>query len=304
MSSPPPPPRRLLLHTGNIMSRGTGLPTRGPDTASSRSELLSSLKTTLLNYPPPPPPPSPSDDSGTGTGGTLILGPPTAPLPRLKEARDAYDITAKLFYLRSVPGVLREMHTVSAVERTIRELGLGLGLAGGGDSEDGYLDLVIASFPGVTFDADDEEQEQDQDLHEHLETYKHLTALHAAGKIKALGLSEFGSFRLRRFLSALKETETERDGGASARPRVVQINVRDCCVVPKELIRFAKSEGIVLLTHNDGSVGGVVERGDLEGVLGEGQLEIVPQWVVKYTAVVRDRGVVENKGYIVMAEVR
>ncbi len=29
---------------------------------------------------------------------------------------------------------------------------------------------------------------------------------------------------------------------------------------------------------------------------------LVPQWVVKYTAVVRDRGVIENKGYFAGAE--
>jgi glutamate--cysteine ligase regulatory subunit len=29
---------------------------------------------------------------------------------------------------------------------------------------------------------------------------------------------------------------------------------------------------------------------------------VEPQWVVKYTAVVKDRGVVENKGYFAVAE--
>jgi glutamate--cysteine ligase regulatory subunit len=33
------------------------------------------------------------------------------------------------------------------------------------------------------------------------------------------------------------------------------------------------------------------------------QGEIEPQWVVKYTAVVKDRGVIENKGYFALAEV-
>ena len=33
------------------------------------------------------------------------------------------------------------------------------------------------------------------------------------------------------------------------------------------------------------------------------QGDIEPQWVVKYTAVVKDRGVVENKGYFALADV-
>lgn len=37
----------------------------------------------------------------------------------------------------------------------------------------------------------------------------------------------------------------------------------------------------------------------MEGLRGD----IEPQWVVKYTAVVRDRGVIENKGYFAMAEI-
>jgi glutamate--cysteine ligase regulatory subunit len=34
------------------------------------------------------------------------------------------------------------------------------------------------------------------------------------------------------------------------------------------------------------------------------QGDVAPQWVVKYTAVVKDRGVVENKGYFAVAELR
>ena len=37
-----------------------------------------------------------------------------------------------------------------------------------------------------------------------------------------------------------------------------------------------------------------------EGLIGD----VEPQWVIKYTAVVRDRGVVENKGYFAAAELK
>ena len=41
-------------------------------------------------------------------------------------------------------------------------------------------------------------------------------------------------------------------------------------------------------------------NGNDEGLRGD----VEPQWVVKYTAVVKDRGVVESKGYFAVAELR
>ena len=179
------------------------------------------------------------------------------------------------------------------------------------------IDLLIVSFPGVSFDADDEDDEDDQpqwtqngdseDLNAMVETWRALERLHEKGLALQIGLSEFGSERLEKFLPKTK-----------VRPSVDQINVRDCCVVPKSLILYAKQENIELLTHNDctnvlpsGTVRellGTGERGagvlagpndDFDGLKGN----VEPQWVVKYTAVVRDRGVIENKGYFAMAEI-
>lgn len=65
---------------------------------------------------------------------------------------------------------------------------------------------------------------------------------------------------------------------------------------------YAKEQGIELLTHNDctdilpaETLGGLLV-GEF-GIWGEG-VRVVPQWVVKYTAVIKSRGVVENKGYV------
>jgi glutamate--cysteine ligase regulatory subunit len=100
---------------------------------------------------------------------------------------------------------------------------------------------------------------------------------------------------------------------------VDQINLKDCCVVPKSLILYAKQEKIQLLTHNDcndilpvgttrellgpadkGGAGILASTPDAtDGIQGH----VEPQWVVKYTAVVKDRGVVENKGYFALADV-
>ena len=222
----------------------------------------------------------------------------------LAEERSQYDITAKLFFLAHTSAIERCKHAQDAIDLVLRELHMP------------SIDLLIVSFPGISFDADDGDEEEPQwsqhdegdDLSAMVDIWKALENLHAKGFVKQIGLSEFGSERLEKFLPRTK-----------VRPSVDQINVRDCCVVPKSLILYAKQEKIELLTHNDctnilpsgtvrellgvGETGAGVLAGpeeDSKGLIGE----VEPQWVVKYTAVVRDRGVIENKGYFAMAEVR
>ena len=222
----------------------------------------------------------------------------------LAEERSQYDITAKLFFLPHTSATERCIHAQEAIDLVLRELHMP------------SIDLLIVSFPGLSFDADDEDEEEPQwsehgegeDLSAMVETWKALENLHGKGIVKQIGLSEFGSERLEKFLPRTK-----------VRPSVDQINVRDCCVVPKSLILYARQEKIELLTHNDCT--DILPSGTVRELLGNGETgagilagpeedskglkgEVEPQWVVKYTAVVRDRGVIENKGYFAMAEVR
>lgn len=213
----------------------------------------------------------------------------------LMEERSEYNITVKLFFLLGTSLSKRHKYAEEAVGLVLQELHVP------------SIDLLIISFPGVSFDADDE-QEQDaaDDIGSMLETWRALEQLHADGLVLQIGVSEFGRERLAKFLPR-----------TIIRPSVDQINVRDCCVVPKSLILYAKEQNIELLTHNDCT--NILPRGTVREVLGSGgkdaavltgpdacpdglKDEIEPQWVVKYTAVVRDRGVIENKGYFAAAE--
>jgi glutamate--cysteine ligase regulatory subunit len=245
--------------------------------------------------------------------------PKLIPTP-LSEDRSAYDITVKLFYLPNVPSSARCSHTRDALSFVLKTLAIS------------SVDLLIVSFPGITFDADDESSEEEeatpsatprtasptrsssQDMDDVLRTWCTLESLHDTGVVSKLGLSEFGTQRLSRVLK-----------NARVRPSVDQINVRDCCVVPKPLIIFARQEKIELLTHNDctdilppgtlrellgpekeGGKGGgasilASKGGDEEGIEGL-KGDVRPLWVIKYTAVVKNRGVVENKGYFACAE--
>jgi len=222
-------------------------------------------------------------------------------LSGLCEERSQYDITVKLFFLPTTKTAARCSLTEEAAGLVLKELHVT------------SIDLLIVSFPGISFDADDDEDEefegnQNQEA-EHLEemtaTWRTLEDLHYKGVVAQIGLAEFGSERLRKFLPTTK-----------IRPSVDQINVRDCCVVPKSLILYAKQEKIELLTHNDCT--NILPKGTIRDLLGSGGKgaglladhasqgltgDVEPQWVVKYTAVVRDRGVIENKGYFAMAEI-
>src|ERR1700710_1214214 len=153
------------------------------------------------------------------------------------------------------------------------------------------------SFEGdCEFEADRRNSTQGND-EEEIETWPVGEELHRQGVAKRLGISEFGSEKLARFLTRVK-----------VRPEVDQINVKDCCNVPPPLIKLAKAEHIELLTHHDCT--NILPRGTLRELLGQGETgagvlseskrgldgmkgDLTPEWVVKYTAVVRDRGVIE-----------
>ena len=287
---------------------------RRPTFSKSNVELINSLHANFDSYQlrpsdsNPATPPKGLPDWVTQEDDDIYI-PSWKPTP-LAEPRDSYDITAKLFYLPGIPSSRRCKHTREAIELVLKELGVE------------SIDLLIVSYPGVSFDADDDGEEEasidemdsghsdeSEGFEAQIKTWHVLESLHEKGTISQLGLSEFSSTRLERFLSEVK-----------IRPSVDQINVRDCCVVPKTLIMYAKEHNIELLTHNDCT--DILPPGTTRELLGPGQEgariiaarpdagdadpglkgDIEPQWVIKYTAVVKDRGVIENKGYFAVAQ--
>ncbi|KAF2816846.1 glutamate-cysteine ligase modifier subunit [Mytilinidion resinicola] len=321
---------KLILSTSNIMG-GPPSVVRRPGYEKSNTELTSSLRSNFTSHQQAsetstpagassPPKPA-AYQSWTSQHSNTLFIPASEPTPAgLAEERSQYDITVKLFYLPNIPSSRRSLQNREAIDLVLRELGVS------------SIDLLIVSFPGISFDADDEDSDYDspdpsdsrsmstnagcpdaetapEDIDTITQTWRTLEKLHEEGIIAKLGVAEFGTQRLARFLPQTK-----------VRPAVDQINVRDCCVVPKPLILYAKQEGIELLTHNDCT--NVLPRGTLRELLGSGEHgagvlaapggaeeaglrgDVEPQWVVKYTAVVKNRGVVESKGYFAAAELR
>lgn len=242
----------------------------------------------------------------------------------LLEEREQYDITVKLFYLPGAPMDKREVQTREAVKLVLKELRMP------------SIDLLIISFPGIYFDEEEDcpdklstrgpVESDPEPLESQIKSWQTLEALHNEGIVRKLGIAEFGHERLQSFLDS-----------TTIRPSVDQINLRDCCSVPKPLLALAKSQHVELLVHNDTS--NILPKGTVRDLLGSGpqgagvladptktgekrkslhdeattngisesdglQGEVQPLWVVKYTAVVKNRGVVENKGYFAVAELK
>lgn len=222
-------------------------------------------------------------------------------LSGLAEERSQYDITVKLFYLPGASPSDRSQYTKDAINLVLKELGVE------------NIDLLIVSFPGMSFEGDceweaDKKNSTQGNDDDEIASWPVLEELHANGIVKRLGIAEYGSEKLARFLSKV-----------NTRPAVDQINVKDCCNVPPPLVEFAKKENIELLTHNDCT--DVLPVGTLRELLGQGirgagilseskrgidgmKGDLKSQWVVKYTAVIKDRGVIENKGYFAAAELK
>ncbi|KAI0574118.1 Glutamate-cysteine ligase regulatory subunit [Pyrenophora tritici-repentis] len=284
---------KLILSTSNTMSGGPSV-IRRPFFEKSNTELTSSLRANFAAHQPTPAPSKPDYTTWTTNTDSALYIPTHTPSP-LTEPRESYDITVKLFYLPNIPADRRCAQTREAIELVLKELGTS------------SIDLLIVSFPGNTTGDCLDAGVPPEDIETMITTWRTLEKLQSEGLVSKLGIAEFGVARLTRFLEHTK-----------IKPSVNQINVRDCCVVPKPLILYAKQQQIELLTHNDCT--NILPRGTLRQILGSGEDgsgvlagegnegglkgDVEPQWVVKYTAVVKDRGVVESKGYFAVAELR
>ncbi|KJK83024.1 hypothetical protein H634G_01152 [Metarhizium anisopliae BRIP 53293] len=217
----------------------------------------------------------------------------------LREEPNQYEITVKMFLLPGTSVEQRVQYIGEALALVSKELGIQT------------IDLLVASFPGISFEGTceweaDKKNANQGNLDEELATWRIFEELHNQGLAKRLGVAEFGSEKLSAFVKR-----------ASVPPVVDQINLHDCCNVPPPLKQLAEVHGIELNVHRDCT--DILPPGTLRELLGSGprganvladaenggvglQGNIVPQWVVRYMAFVRDRGVIENKGYFAGAE--
>ncbi|PHH74943.1 hypothetical protein CDD82_4708 [Ophiocordyceps australis] len=302
---------KLILSTGNVMSGGPSIIRKTGSTTRSNLELVNSLRDSFAaaqrDYAPTSKNPhdaTPSCDrlaeSWTEHDGQTLHVPRIGwEAAGLRDERSQYEITVKLFLLPDTAVAAREQFVHQALHLVSKELGIQT------------IDLLVVSFPGMSFEGNceweaDKINAHQGNLEEEVASWRIFEELHRQGIIKRLGVAEFGSEKLGAFISR-----------TTIPPSVDQINLRDCCNVPPPLKTLAHKHGVELNVHVDCT--DILPRGTLRELLGQGPQgaglladsahknaglhgEIFPQWVVRYMAFIRDRGVIENKGYFAGAE--
>ena len=253
---------------------------------------------------------APTTDAETGSLSSSGSTPTGSSSGGLQEEEAQYDTTVKLFFLpRLGSAAATDVATVAADRAQFAQEALDLVFQELGVTS---IDLLVLSFPGMSFEGDCEWEAdkinatQGNDEEEAATWAATAEIFHKEGKVRRLGVAEFGSAKLSRFVSR-----------AAIAPAVDQINIRNCCHVPPPLTTLTKARNIELLVHTDCTdvlpsgtlrellgqglqgAGVLADDGDADGAAAADALrgDLTPQWVVKYTAVVRDRGVIENKGY-------
>ncbi|KAK1896479.1 Glutamate--cysteine ligase regulatory subunit [Dissostichus eleginoides] len=91
---------------------------------------------------------------------------------------------------------------------------------------------------------------------------------------------------------------------AQVKPSSNQVNLASCCVMPPDLTAFAKEFDIQLLTHNDPKE--LMSAATFQEAVQEGTQDLSAaiwrlEWVLRYSIIVKSRGIIKAKGYLVSA---
>ncbi|KAK7505180.1 hypothetical protein BaRGS_00003750 [Batillaria attramentaria] len=91
---------------------------------------------------------------------------------------------------------------------------------------------------------------------------------------------------------------------AKVKPSIDQVNLASCCVMPKDLTEYAKLVDIQLQTHNDPTE--LMPAATLQDTMRQCGTDQdgfgwQAQWVARYSVLVKCRGIIKSKGYILRA---
>jgi len=136
------------------------------------------------------------------------------------------------------------------------------------------VDLFILSWP------------HGMDFEKGKELWKAMESLVDSCKAYSLGISDI---EIQEFI--------ELHHFAKVKPEVIQINLESCCVVPPELVTFTRENSIQLLTHNDPQ--NILPNETFKTIVSS---LVNVHWTVRYQTLLRCRGIIKNKGYIINAE--
>ncbi|KAF9923667.1 hypothetical protein FBU30_006255 [Linnemannia zychae] len=278
----------FTLYTGNIMRTGT---TGQLNTSLKKSnqELVSAVQDTLLY----------SIDTARVKDTSITITDETS-LEPLSGDRSLYEVTGKslllvvikMFYFSYVEGTPL---SVDQLDVAIADLETALGIPGI------KIDHFILSLPNQNFDENGLDESEVEAFTDEIKIYvmplwKKLSELRQSGRIGRLGVAEFSK-------QQLEILKTMAAAVNAAAPEVNQVNLQDCCVLPRDLINYAKEQGIELLTHGDAVE--ILPKNTFAALLQPyfpvAAASLTPNFVLKYSSFITSRGLVTKKGYIVDA---
>ncbi|XP_051951086.1 glutamate--cysteine ligase regulatory subunit-like [Xyrauchen texanus] len=252
----------LKLHTGNLVNRSR-LKKKCPSSPSE--ELQDCIRGTLSEF----------FASTLSTHDSELPGVLDCTIPENTEAitpeeREELKVSVKLFLTESDCSSIR-----NAVDMACLSLGVS------------QLDSVIIAPPSFP-EGEVQTLTHLQPLWEELEGLVHNQ------KIAAIGTSDLDKTLLEHLYN-----------WAQVKPSSNQVNLASCCVMPPELTAFAKEFDIQLLTHNDPNE--LISAAGFQEAVQESskELEVVDwrlEWVLRYSIIVKSRGIIKSKGYIVHAK--
>ncbi|ORY07995.1 hypothetical protein K493DRAFT_295230 [Basidiobolus meristosporus CBS 931.73] len=266
--------KKCLVYSGNLMKAGaSGI--RNSALRKSQEELISSLDDALQAF--------------LQKQGSCFYVPENdyleIPDTRHKDQFDQedledLDVSVKLFYLPDSTSTSHfpASYVTESLENIKRHLGVN------------HIQDFVLAFPGYKFQEDSEE-----DINDVIPAWNEIEHFHAEGAIKQLGVSEFSIEKLDRLSKRVQVV-----------PQINHIDVLPCFDIPVDMAAYAKANSIKLLTHQDSSnilpaeiFNALLTKHGL--VSSVEQAELIPRWVLKYTSVIRSRGIIASKGYIVSA---
>ncbi|XP_043984678.1 glutamate--cysteine ligase regulatory subunit [Gambusia affinis] len=230
---------------------------------SPSEELRDCIQATLSDWL------STANPTNTGFPDTLNCCIPEATDAITPEEREEVKISAKLFLCESGQSAIRD-----AVEMACQTLAVS------------QLDSVIIAPPGPV--------EGDSQSLAHLQpVWGELESLVRKQKIAAIGTSDLD-----------KELLEQLYNWAQVKPSSNQVNLASCCVMPPDLTAFAKEFDIQLLTHSDPKElmsTSTFQEAMQEGASGLSATDWRLEWVLRYSVIVKSRGIIKSKGYLVSA---
>ncbi|KAI0222849.1 Glutamate--cysteine ligase regulatory subunit [Lamellibrachia satsuma] len=185
------------------------------------------------------------------------------PLPI--DERDNFKVTAKIYLCDYGENIIEE-----AVNSVLTDLGIA------------HIETVLLAF-----------SEKHRNLDTLQASWVALEKLHKCLKVFTLGVADLNK-------TQLEELYT----WAEVKPSINQVNLDSCCVMPTELVEFAKDYDIQLLTHSDPH--DILTETAFQGVMTDKMTSRdsenwKPSWVLRYSVLIKCRGVIHAKGYIMKA---